>query len=71
MNKQTILDALDLTYDRRETHDLPSALAPPPAAWQIRFQGLAKECGLPTDIAAVFAGVQGYLAEVLARRTEQ
>ena len=71
LDKQRILDALRLTFDRRGTHDLPGGLVPPPADWQIPFQALAEECGLPTDIAAVFAGVKEYLQEVLTRRTER
>lgn len=71
MDKQRILDALRLTFERRGTHDLPGGLVPPPADWQIPFQALVEECGLPTDIAAVFAGVQEYLQEVLTRRTER
>jgi hypothetical protein len=49
---------------------LPAGLIAPPADWQIPFQGLAEECGLHTDVAAVFAGVQEYFEEVLTRRTE-
>ncbi len=71
LDKQRILDALRLTFERRETHDLPADLLPPPADWQIPFQALAEECGLPTDIATVFAGVQQFLEEVLRRRTER
>src|ERR1039458_593017 len=71
LDKQRILDALRLTFERRGTHDLPGGLVPPPADWQIPFQALAEECGLPTDIPAVFAGVQEYLQEVLTRRTER
>jgi hypothetical protein len=70
LDKQRILDALRLTFERRETHDLASLL-PPPADWQIPFQALAEECGLPTDVAAVFAGVQEFLEEVLAQHTER
>ena len=71
LDKQRILDALRLTFERRGTHDLPAGLVPPPADWQIPFQALAEECGLPTDVAAVFAGVQEFVEEVLARRTER
>ncbi len=70
LDKQRILDALRLTFERRGTHDLASLLSPP-ADWQIPFQALAEECGLPTDVAAVFAGVQEFLEEVLAQRTER
>ena len=69
LDKQRILDALRLTFERRGTHDLASLL-PPPADWQIPFQALAEECGLPTDVAAVFAAVQEFVEEVLAQRTE-
>ena len=70
LDKQRILDALRLTFERRETHHLPVSLVPPPTDWQIPFQALAEECGLPTEVATVFAGVQEFLEEVLGRRTE-
>jgi hypothetical protein len=71
LDKPRILDALRLTFDRRGTHDLPAGLIPPPADWQIPFHALAEECRLPTDVAAVFLGVQEFLEEVLAERTER
>ncbi len=71
LDKQRILDALLLTFERRGTHDLPAGLVPPPADWQIPFRALAEECGLPTDVASVFVGVQEFLEEVLAQRTER
>ncbi len=52
LEKRRILDALRLTFERRGTHDF---LVPPPPDWQIPFQALAEECGLPADVAAVFA----------------
>jgi hypothetical protein len=71
LDRQRILDALRLTFERRGTHDLLAVLVPPPADWQIPFQALAEECGLQTDVAAVFAGIQEYFEEVLTRRTER
>jgi hypothetical protein len=70
LDKQRILDALRLTFERRETHDLAVDLVPPPADWQIPFQALAEECGLPTDVAEAFASVREFLEEMLGRRTE-
>ena len=70
LDKQRILDASRLTFERRGTHDLPADLLPPPADWQIPFQALAEECGLSTDVAAVFAVVLEFLEQVLPRRTE-
>ena len=70
LDKRRILEALRLTFERRGTHDL-TGLVPPPADWQIPFQALAEECGLPTDIASVFERVQEFVEEVLAQRTER
>jgi hypothetical protein len=70
LDKRRILEALRLTFERRRTHDLAS-LVPPPADWQIPFQALAEECGLPTDVTAVFARVREFVEEVLAQRTER
>ncbi len=71
LDKQRIMEALRLTFERRGTHDLPASLVPPPADWQIPFHALAEECGLPTDVAAVFAGAQKFVEEVLAQRAER
>ncbi len=71
LDKQRILAALRLTFERRRTHDLPASLVAPPADWQVPFHSLAEECGLPTDVAGVFAGVQKFVEEVLAQPTEQ
>jgi len=57
LDKRRIVEALHLTFERRGTHDLPVHLLPPPADWQVPFHALAEECGLPTDVAGVFAGV--------------
>ena len=70
LDKRRILEALRLTFERRKTHDLAS-LVPPPADWQIPFQALAEECGLPTDVTAAFARAQEFVEEVLAQRTER
>jgi hypothetical protein len=70
LDEQKILDALRLTFERRGTHDLPAGLGPPPVDWQIPFQALAEECGLPTDVDAVFTGVREFLEKLLARRAE-
>jgi hypothetical protein len=45
LDKQRILDALRLTFERRGTHDLPAGLVPPPADWQIPFHAWRKNAG--------------------------
>ena len=71
MEQRRILDALHLTFERRGTHNLPGALVPPPVDWQIPFRTLAEECGLPTEVAAVFATVQQFLDEVKVGRPDR
>ncbi|MBL0156834.1 MAG: nucleotidyl transferase AbiEii/AbiGii toxin family protein [Bryobacterales bacterium] len=71
LDQPRLLDALILTFERRGTHELPADLFPPPANWLIPFQALALECGLPNDLAAVFAGVREYFEELLATRPER
>ena len=42
LDKQRILEALRLTFERRGTHDLPANLVPPPADWEVPFHALAE-----------------------------
>jgi len=49
---------------------LPASLVDPRKNWQIPFRLLAKECGLPDDVKATFAGVE-YFQEVLEGRTKR
>jgi hypothetical protein len=71
LDEQKLLEALRLTFERRDTHGLPKSLAPPPADWQIPFQALAKECELPNDIGAVFADIREFFEELSAKCREQ
>jgi hypothetical protein len=68
LDRQMILNALLLTFERRKTHPLPTALDAPPPAWAIPFTALAEECGLQSDLAATFKTVQGLFIETLACR---
>ena len=70
LDKPRILEALQLTFDRRGTHDLPAELVPPPTDWQIPFRVLAEECGLPTEVTAVFGTVQRFLDEARVRHPD-
>ncbi len=63
--------ALRLTFERRNTHALPTGLNAPPEEWQTPFQVLIEECGLQTDIAAAFEKVRTLFEKVLASGTKQ
>jgi len=71
LDRQRVLKALHLTFERRATHSLPASLVPPPVEWQVPFRALAEESRLPGDLAAVFADVQEFLNEVGAQSTER
>jgi hypothetical protein len=59
-------------FDFREKRlTIAGALVPPPVDWQIPFRTLAEECGLPTEVAAVFAAVQQFLDEVRVGRPDR
>lgn len=58
-----VSDAVQITFQRRKTHDLPKALAQPPANWKRPFSALAKECGLIEDINSGFTALRNFLAQ--------
>ena len=71
LDRRRIREALDLTFERRDTHRLPVDLVPPPAEWQIPFQALAEECGLSSDVNAVFGAVEQFFDQLLTGPGEQ
>jgi hypothetical protein len=70
LDKVRLLDALQRTFTRRNSHDLPSGLIPPPPDWRQPFEALAKECGLPADIGATFNAVNQYFRKLLVGVSE-
>jgi hypothetical protein len=67
LDEARLRNALQLTFNRRNTHELPSVLEPPPAEWQIPFEAIARECGVSTDLALVFAQVREYLESIISK----
>jgi len=46
--------ALKAVFARRKTHARPTSLSPAPNDWEQRFEDMAQECGLKTDLLAGF-----------------
>lgn len=69
LDRRRVAGALQLTFERRGTHDLPASLISPPADWHVPFQALAEECRLASDLATVFVEVQEFLDEVREQGT--
>lgn len=66
LDRRRVLNALNLTFERRGTHDLPASLDSAPLDWRIPFRTLVEECRLSGDLAVAFAEVQKCLNEVRA-----
>ncbi|MCZ2076474.1 MAG: nucleotidyl transferase AbiEii/AbiGii toxin family protein, partial [Bryobacterales bacterium] len=66
LSPQETAAAMRVTFERRRTHEIPSALPEPPKDWQGRFQTLAQECQLEGDMDTVFSRVE----EFFERMTE-
>jgi hypothetical protein len=47
-------EALRRTFERRDTHELPRELVPPPADWDRPFRVLAEECRIDTGYREAF-----------------
>ena len=63
MNAARLPKAIRETFQRRKTHDIPPALASPPASWSKPFSEMAAECGLEPDIGNHFRAVAQFFGE--------
>jgi hypothetical protein len=61
-----LAEAVRMTFDRRKTHAIPSALVPPPESWEGQFRALATECRLTSGAEDSFREVEAFLAQVLS-----
>ena len=57
-------DAVRLTFNRRQTHELPSELLKPPAEWQGLYNSLAREFQLPVNMEVLFAEVEAFFGRM-------
>ncbi|MGA2222485.1 MAG: nucleotidyl transferase AbiEii/AbiGii toxin family protein [Verrucomicrobiia bacterium] len=53
-------NAIHETFQRRKTHEVPHALAPPPAWWSGPFAEMAQECHLEPKIENQFSKVEQF-----------
>ena len=63
LRSEVVSNAVQITFQHRKTHDLPKALAQPPADWKLPFSALAKECGLIEDVNSGFTALRNFLAQ--------
>lgn len=57
LNQQQLISVLRQIFKVRDTHSLPTQLAPPPSDWTEPYAALAQECGINQDITIAFEHV--------------
>lgn len=62
MNAARLPKAIRETFQRRKTHEIPPALASPPASWSKPFAELAVECGLAPNMEGQFELVSKFFS---------
>jgi hypothetical protein len=62
MNAARLPKAIQETFQRRKTHEIPPALASPPASWSKPFAELAVECGLTSSLEGQFGVVAKFFS---------
>jgi hypothetical protein len=62
LNASLCAEALRLTFERRNTHDIPEELVPPPADWERPFQVLAEQCRIEIGYREAFETLLGFWA---------
>jgi predicted nucleotidyltransferase component of viral defense system len=60
LNKSKTAAAVRATFRKRETHNVPMELDPPPAGWEPVFDALAKECNLAMELREGFELVREF-----------
>ncbi len=62
MNAARLPKAIRETFQRRKTHEIPPALASPPASWSKPFAEMAVECGLAPNMEGQFEVVAKFFS---------
>jgi len=65
LKSDNVREAVRITFDRRKTHLLPSALPAPPPEWQRPYQALALECGLSGLVEDAFTNLCAFTEPIL------
>ncbi len=65
LSQANLAEAVHLTFERRQTHPVPTTLVPPPASWETQFRKLAADCGLSSDLENGFAEMRAFFDPLL------
>jgi hypothetical protein len=67
LEKDLLTRALQETFKRRATHDLPKVLSPPPKEWITPFLAMAQECALSIGLDDAFLQLQDFWQKTLSQ----
>ena len=68
---QRLHDTFATVFSSRGTHELPSAVPPPPPSWTVPYAKLAQRLPIPQDLAGAHRHVAAALDSVLVRDWQQ
>ena len=64
LDHDRLVDAIDATFTRRDSHPLPEILPTPPENWARPFVALAAETGLDVTVDEAFEAVQQFFGRI-------
>jgi hypothetical protein len=64
LDRNRVIEAISVTFERRATHALPNVLAVPPADWQKPYDALARECGLSGQTEDAFEILRAFTKSI-------
>lgn len=67
IDSESLREAIELTFSRRATHQVPAALPQPPTSWGALYEAMADEEDLPWEtLAILYQTIEAFLNPVLA-----
>ena len=67
LNSDRLVEAIHVTFARRDSHPFPMTLAPPPENWTQPFATLAKETGIEIGVNEAFTEVRRFVVRIQSR----
>ena len=66
VSETVVKDNLSKVFHRRNTHSMPATLSLPPEGWDVKFDLLAKECGMNESLGQAMEIVDHFYRKVMA-----
>ena len=61
LNLSKLKEAIEQTFNKRQSHEMPETLEAPPEQWLVPFTNMAKECELNLDLEEAFKELQKFI----------